>query len=183
MSKTIRMNTNTKIIVAVIAAVLGSVLVVGLLGNAFGFFDLDSIDLQKRNTANLIKSWTLESGDYGNGIKITVDEKDGYFKLSGKNSGGSPITFEYAEVNLDAGTYTLDCGNVGGGKDSYYMAVVDNENTDNVLGYFNFKNSNTLTLDAKTTVKVVVVVCGDTTVNATFKPIIYTGEEAQSFYA
>ncbi len=180
MSKTIRMNTNKKIIVAVIAAVFGSVLVVGLLGNALGFFDLDSIDLQKRNEANYIKTWTLKTRDDGNGLKVTVDEEDGYFKLSGKNSGGSPIEYEYAEVNLPAGTYTLDCGNVGGSKSTYYMAVEDTSG--NVLGYFNF-TGNEFTLSEATTVKVVVVVCGETTVNATFKPIIYTGEEAQSFYA
>ena len=181
MSK-IRMNTNSKIIVAVIAAVLGSILLIGVIGNAFGMFakPLDEMLKKERNELNYLDNWTLKSQDSGDGVKVTVND-DGTVKLNGKNNGGNPLVYTYEEIALEAGEYSV-WGNAGGAtKDTYHIVVKDEAG--NVLAYADFDNNNTFKLDASTKVIVSIVVMGDSSVNGTFEPVLCKGVERVDFYA
>ena len=73
--KKIKLKTNTKLILAVVAAVVVSTLLVALIGNAAGLFTkpLDEITLRDRNEENILKG-TFTDYNAGNGVQATMNK-------------------------------------------------------------------------------------------------------------
>ena len=181
-----RINTNGKIIIAVVAAVLVCLLLVALLGNAFGLFtkDIGDISLRERNEKNLILSEdiTLTKFNDGNGVNATAEE-DGRVKLRGTNDTSGDIKIPYATVTIEkAGEYTLwdysKSDNPNGSNTTYHV-VAEYNGTSYVA---NFSN-NKITVSDNATVTLYIVVKPDASVNTTLYPVLCAGTERVDFYA
>ena len=116
-----RLTKKTKKAIAIVAAILGTVILLGV----FGVINVDK--LRERNDDNLIteKSIVLESiDDKDTDVKIDVDE-NGVVKLRGEASVF--CEYVYATVELEPGTYSFT-GAEDGTLKTYYMALRVDEN-------------------------------------------------------
>ena len=173
-----KINSNRKIIAAVVASVLLAVIMVGVLGNALDLFskDFSDITLRERNAKNELKG-TFTDYNAGDGIKATRNN-DGSIKLRGKNESGADIVIPLETVTLGAGTYSL-WGASNGGKNSYYIKAVTVDNS----VYISDFTGNSFTLASEQAVNLYIVICDETSVYTTLKPVLCKGTENVGFYA
>ena len=176
--KKIKLKTNTKLILAVVAAVVVSTLLVALIGNAAGLFTkpLDEITLRDRNEENILKG-TFTDYNAGNGVQATMN-KDTSIKLSGTNKSGEDIEILVEQLTLEAGTYSL-WGAPNGGRQSYHILLRTNGGQEIVSDF----DGNSFVIDSKQSVSVYIVVCDDVTVYTTVRPVLCKGAAEVDFYA
>ena len=176
-----KINTNGKIIIAVIAAVLASLFLVGALCNSFGLFakDLGDVTLRQPNEKNLLSEVEVKFETYntGDGLTMTVED-DGRVKVSGKNETSNDVKVLYATVILAKGEYTLWGADKGSNSTYHIVAECDGQSY-----VSNFSNNKIVVSGETATVNVYIVVKPDTTVSTTLKPVLCAGTEEVSFYA
>lgn len=177
-----KLKTNTKIVIAAVAAVLVTVILVGALGQAFGLFtkDLKDVTLRERNEANLLTG-TFTDYNKGDGITATA-KKDGSIVVKGENKSSGNITVEVEKVELKAGTYSLWGASKGSNVTYYMMATYVNDLGSAATVVADF-TGNSFTISVDQTVTVSIVICPDAEVNATIRPVLCAGVEEVDFYA
>lgn len=176
--KKINLKTNTKLILAVVAAVVVSTLSVALIGNAAGLFTkpLDEITLRDRNEENILMG-NFSDYNAGNGVQATMN-KDTSIKLSGTNKSGEDIEILVEQVTLEAGTYSL-WGAPNGGRQTYHILLRTNDGQEIVSDF----DGNSFVLESKQSVSVYIVVCDEVTVYTTVRPVLCKGAAEVDFYA
>ena len=170
------MKFKVKKILKVVALVLVGVVLGGAVSALGTSFKRDL------NEDNLIKveDYVIESEKTDVGLTVDVNEDTGVIKLSG--TADEDYTFVVAQVELEAGTYTIS-GYDNSSKGRCHLSVLYDVNQIAMSG----AKSATFTLEDTQTVTVQIVVSEDASFNLftanTFKPCLVEGNEAGNIFA
>lgn len=174
-----RKKSKAKKWIMIVCAFLAGLFVMGAVSSITAEKDLNPNNLLvKKETyvANLL-------AETAGGLSINWKD-DGRFILSGKHSDDNEANnalyrYEFASVELEAGTYTLSHGNDDAASDTFHLYIQwDGEIKENV-----YKDAKTFTLDTDTT-----VIIGFAVKNNYFifyeeiAPVLVSGTTAGEFY-
>lgn len=168
-------------LIAVIAVVVALVSLIGFLTSGFTNKDASTWFDKDRNEDNLIvaKYTDGETKATGVGINFTA-KKNGELLIDGKATADT--SFELCTLELPAGTYTLS-GAPAGSLQTYYIDASYTNGSNTVQWYGDFSGKCTVTLTAKTTIKIVVrVMEGCSVNNAKVTPTLVKGDKTGDFY-
>lgn len=172
------MSRRAKRIITIVGCVLATVFLVSLIGNLTnGFEDLfnpSEWGAKELNPDNYIKAdiYTIKDTSDPSGIDIKVND-NGLITAKGENKLESDFTVDICKVTLPAGTYTFTSGVSGTSASKYYLKAGE---------YTADFNNNTFVLSQETELTVSLVVRAGENINATFSPVIVSGEDEGSFY-
>ena len=177
------MSRKTKNFISCVAIFLACTFAIGSIGfMSKGFTERNPENwvLQERNEENLFDNTRTkdETVTDGTGISVIM-KKDGSVIVDGKSGATQPTNIELGEVTLEPGTYTFTSGYKKAGLYSAYLKLEFGSTTKTA----DFNGHDNITINTKTTAKVVLVICNDVEFNnATFYPVIAEGTEAVNFY-
>ena len=181
-----------------LALILIAVTLTGIVSvRTDGFNDPGALVTRQLNEDNLLKigdegNYTYDAGKTireSNGLNVTFND-NGSVTVNGDTSTEFAATdYTIATVTLPAGTYTLTSGKNGVSTTSTTRGIwlsVNNADNNTVLcnGDFGGAETNgTFTLEAETTVDIVLNVYSGEYNSVTVYPVLVKGEEAGGFYA
>lgn len=179
-----RVLTVTAMTLAILTTVLG---VLHLSGVALKSPSEWTWNQDERNEKNLLTTDCYVSNltsDFEKGLKIDWKD-DGSFVLSGKYedadlAGNARFTYDFANVTLNAGTYTISSGNTHCDEQEFGLVVTYGNSTE----YIGSK-AKTITLTDTTTVTVGVFVKNNLrlwSLTSKITPVVAAGTETIEFY-
>ena len=179
-----KLNRPVKLKTLLIIVSIAMTVIMGLGALTAGFTILkpnEIIDYHspKVNEDNLfnVEHLLVKDMNTGYGVKFDVNEENGSIKLKGTAS--DEIEVDFAQINLNAGTYTISAIEDGTKSTYYVTANVGGEDFD-----ADFTPGNTFeVLSDNTTVTLRLHIAKDVSVdNVVVYPVIVSGEEAGSFF-
>lgn len=163
--------------------VLVSVLLAVAVSALFGAFTkgFTDFDLKTPNEDNILSVENYNENldaKREDGLEIEVSEH-GEISVSGKNKTEEAVQIAVQEVTLEVGKYTFSSGAKNTDKDTYFMSIVNGEQT--VIADQDEDSTFTITAN-DTTCAVYITVNAGETIDTTFRPVLVEGSEAGSFF-
>lgn len=146
-----------------------------------GFTDFEIKELNPDNLLNASKYYSTLADKRSDGLKVDVDD-DGVITIDGENKTDDDVPLVVAILTLEKGEYTISSSARGTGTKTYYMQLRYGEGETETVIIADDGEDSTFELEAATQCYVEIIVCAGEKIDATFKPVIVSGDMAGRFY-